>query len=199
MAPAGDAAVVERLREGDEATFTDLVDRYQGPLLRLARSFVPSREIAEEVVQDTWVGVLRGVDAFEGRSSLKTWIFRILKNLARTRGVRERRMIPFSSVTPEGEASWLLPENNAGPSWTWVHHARPWSAADPHVAAEGSEALRAVLRALRGLPPRQRAVVALRDLYLWSSREVCEALDLSETYQRVLLHRGRLKLREALG
>jgi len=196
VSPQTEKLLVEKLRRGDAASFHHLVDRYNGPLLRLARVFVPSREVAEEVVQETWIGVLEGVHRFEGRSSLKTWIFRILKNLARTRGVRERRTVPFSSVGPENEPAWALPDRSGG--WRWLPSLQPAGAVDPERQALGQEILNTVLEALRPLPDLQKAVVALRDLYAWSAREVCEELGLSDTYQRVLLHRGRLKIRDTL-
>jgi RNA polymerase sigma-70 factor (ECF subfamily) len=186
-----DAELLRRLRAGDEQAFVALVERYNGSMLRLAGSFVPSRAVAEEVVQDTWLAVLRGLSAFQGRSSLRTWMFTILVNRARTTGTREQRTIPVADTGPVVDASRFAP-------------AGAWSAPPEHWIEEAEDRIEAeklaeLLKALvGGLPDRQREVVILRDVEGMTSAEVCEVLAISEANQRVLLHRGRGKLRQAL-
>ena len=196
-----DAAIVAALRGGDEAVFADLVDAYSSSLLRLAQDFVRTRSVAEEVVQDTWLAVLGGIDRFEGRSSLKTWVFRILVNKAKTRGVREARTVPFSALAPEGAES-VVPEDRfrgAGDLWPghWASPPRPLDTV-PEERLLAREARGRIAEALETLPESQRVVVTLRDVAGWGSDEVCDALELSEGNQRVLLHRGRARLRAAL-
>jgi RNA polymerase sigma-70 factor, ECF subfamily len=184
-----DRELLLRLRSGDERAFVSLVKRYHEPMLRLAASFVPSHAVAEEVVQDTWLAVLRGLDGFEGRSSLKSWLFRILVNRARTTGTREHRSVPVADPEPavdpgrfEASGSWADPPEH------WIE------AAESRVEA-GKLAGR--IRAwLDELPARQREVVLLRDVEELSSEEVCAVLSISEGNQRVLLHRGRSRLRQ---
>ena len=196
-----EAELVEALRAGDEAAFMSLVEMYSGALLRVAMMYVSSRAVAEEVVQDTWVGVLRGIDGFEGRSSLKTWIFRILTNTAKTRGQREGRTIPFSSIAPGGEdepsvdPDRFLPADHARPG-SWALGPTSWPT--PEEALAAGETRELILREIERLPPLQRAVITLRDIEGWPSQEVCNALEVSETNQRVLLHRARSKVRTAL-
>jgi RNA polymerase sigma-70 factor (ECF subfamily) len=196
---ADDAAVVAALRRGDENVFAELVTVYTGPLLRLAQDFVRTRAVAEEVVQETWLAVLNGIDRFEGRSSFKTWLYRILVNKAKTRGAREARTIPLSAL---GSDDAVVPEDRfRGPDDQWPGH---W--ASPPVPLEtipeerllSREARGRIAAALEGLPDSQRIVVTLRDVAGWEAEEVCAALELSEGNQRVLLHRGRAKLRAAL-
>jgi RNA polymerase sigma-70 factor, ECF subfamily len=201
-AGSDDDALVARLRAGDEDAFRELLDRYDAPLRRVARTYVATDSAADEVVADTWLGVLKGIDRFEQRSSLKTWIFRILMNIARTRGTRDKRSIPFSSLGPEDDdAPTIAPERFQGPDGRYPGH---WAAFPtrwhdhPEVRAVGHETLAVVQDALEMLPPAQQEVVRLRDLEGWTSAEVCNALGLTETNQRVLLHRGRAKLRAAL-
>ena len=186
-----DVELLARLRDGDEAAFVTLVGRYQGSLLRVARTFVPNDAVAEEVVQDTWMGVVRGIDRFEGRSSFKTWLFRILVNRARTSGVREHRSVPLDPTEPA-----VSPDRFDG-NGAWAEPVTPWEddADDRLVAASWSPALRA---AVDDLPDRQRDVVVLRDVEGLSSADVCQVLGLSEGNQRVLLHRGRSRLRNVL-
>jgi RNA polymerase sigma-70 factor (ECF subfamily) len=185
--------LLEGLRAGDEAAFAALVDRYGASMLRLARNFVGNRAVAEEVVQEAWLGVLRGVDRFEGRSSLKTWIFRILTNIATTRAQRERRSVPISELADPDEPS--VDPSRFDPAFG--HWAAP-----PERLPEGrllARELRGIVAAaIESLPPAQRTVISLRDIEGWSSEEVCNALDLSETNQRVLLHRARTKVRRAI-
>jgi RNA polymerase sigma-70 factor (ECF subfamily) len=203
-ASAGERELVARLRAGDEGAFEALIDRYHRSLLRLAMLYVPSYAIAEEVVQETWLGVLQGLSRFEGRSSLRTWIFRILTNRARTRGQREGRSIPFSAVwNPEGEAAepaveadrFLPPEHaSAG---HWMSHPHNWDAL-PEERLLGRETRAQIQQAIDALPGSQREVITLRDVEGWSSEEVCNILNISEPNQRVLLHRARSKVRRAL-
>jgi RNA polymerase sigma-70 factor (ECF subfamily) len=198
-----DDALVARLRAGDEDAFRELLDHYDAPLRRVARTYVATDSAADEVVADTWLGVLKGIDRFEQRSSLKTWIFRILMNIARTRGTRDKRSIPFSSLGPDDDDAepTIAPERFQGPGGPhpggWAAFPPRWHD-DPEIRALGHETLGVVQDALTMLPPAQQEVVRLRDLEGWTSVEVCNALGLTETNQRVLLHRGRAKLRAAL-
>lgn len=198
-----DEPLVGALREGDERAFAALVDELTGPLMRLAIAHVPSRAIAEEVVQDTWVGVIRGIDRFEGRSSLRTWIFQILLNNARTRGKREQRSQPFSSLgrADEGGAEPAVDADRfQGRRGEYPGHwARPPAEWDsPEVRLAGEDARRVMLEAIAELPERQREVLTLRDIQGYSAAETCNALELTETNQRVLLHRARSNVRAAL-
>lgn len=187
-----DAELLARLRAGDEGAFVTLVDRYQTPLLRLASTFVPNRATAEEVVQDTWLGVVRGIGGFEGRSSLKTWLFRILVNRARSTGVRERR-----HLTVDHEWTATVPPDRFGPGGQWSDPPVPWTddAEERIVARQMAER---VIAHLAELPEAQRQVVVLRDFERLSAPEVCHLLRITEANQRVLLHRGRSKIRSLL-
>jgi RNA polymerase sigma-70 factor, ECF subfamily len=180
------------------------VDELSPGLLRLAMQHVPSRAVAEEVVQDTWLGVINGIDRFEGRSSLRTWIYRILLNNARTRGVREKRTLPFSYFRRRGEegsdepavdADRFQGRRDAAPGG-WARPPVEWASPEERLASD--EARTVLLEAIAALPPRQREVITLRDVQGFSSEEVRNALDVSETNQRVLLHRARSKVRAAL-
>jgi RNA polymerase sigma-70 factor (ECF subfamily) len=196
--------LVEALRAGDERAFETLIERYHRSLLRLALMYVPSRAVAEEVVQETWLGVLQGLPRFEGRSSLKTWLFRILTNRARTRGQREARSIPFSAAwnpesdsgEPAVEADRFLPleHQSAG---HWASRPRDWSVL-PEERLLSHETREQIQQAIDALPGSQREVITLRDVEGWSSEEVCNVLEITETNQRVLLHRARSKVRHAL-
>jgi RNA polymerase sigma-70 factor (ECF subfamily) len=191
MAVDGEAELLSRLRAGDEQAFGTLVERYHGAMLRLALSFVPSRAVAEEVVQDTWLALLRGLDRFEGRSSLRTWLFTILVNRARTTGARESRSVPVADAGPVVDASRFGADGAwAAPPEHWIEEAE--ARID---AAKAGELLRPALEAL---PSRQREVVLLRDVEGMSSAEACDVLSISEANQRVLLHRGRARLRQLL-
>ena len=185
--------LVDALRGGDEQAFTHLVSRYHGAMLRVARNYVACGAVAEEVVQETWLGVVNGIHGFRGGSSLKTWIFRILINRAMSRGKREKRIVPFSSLAPEGEdctPDAFLPDGH------WATPPRPFEApADRMALIEFRARLR---EALVHLPERQQIVVTLRDVEGLSSDEVCGLLHISAENQRVLLHRGRTRLRQAL-
>jgi RNA polymerase sigma-70 factor (ECF subfamily) len=185
-----EAELLERLRAGDEGAFVFLVDRYQQPMLRFARSLVSNRAIAEEAVQDTWMGVVRGLERFEGRSSLKTWLFRILANRARSAGAGEHRHVPVELGRAVDSAFF----DNAG---AWRTPVEPWG--DEADARLDAVTLAPFLRAaLDDLPERQRQVVLLRDVEGLSSDDVCDVLEISAGNQRLLLHRGRNRLREAL-
>lgn len=195
-----DAALVDGLRAGDEAAFAELMRLYGAGMLRVAQMYVPSRAIAEEVVQEAWLGVLRGIGRFEGRSSLKTWLFRIVANTAKTRGVRESRSIPFSSLGDGGaDEPTVDPERFLGDGERFPGH---WAVPPQSWAPEGrllaQEAMEVIEREIDRLPPAQQAVITMRDVQGLSSEEVCNALDLTETNQRVLLHRARAKVRNAL-
>lgn len=199
-----DLEQLEALRNGDERAFASLVDRYYGSLLRLAMAYVPSRAVAEEVVQETWVGVLEGLSRFEGRSSLKTWIFRILTNRAKTRGQRERRYEPMGLGGDSGD-------NLDGPAVDpdrflksgyfvdhWVSQPNAWEDETPERLLLSKETRAQIEKAIEALPPTQRQVITLRDIEEVSSQEVCNILDITETNQRVLLHRARSKVRRTL-
>ncbi len=186
-----DGELVARLRAGEEQAFVALLARHHASMLRLAQSFVASDAVAEEVVQDTWVGVLRGIEDFAGRSSFKTWLLRILVNRARSTGVREHRSLAVGDIGPVVDASRF---DAAG---AWMSPPQHWiEDSDERMLAEGlAERINA---SLSELPPRQREVVMLRDVDGLSSHEVCEVLSISEANQRVLLHRGRSRLRQEL-
>lgn len=198
---ADDPTLVAALRARDERAFEWLLDRYRSPLLRLARQHVPSNAVAEEVVQDAFLAVFQGIDRFEARSSLKTWLYRIVLNLARTRGVREHRSLPFSAAAPgqddrSVETEWFV-DTQRDQERHWRSSPKRWEGVpeDRAIAAEIRDVLEA---ALATLPAAQRDVVVMRDVLGVSSAEVCNALDLTETNQRVLLHRARARLRSAL-
>jgi RNA polymerase sigma-70 factor (ECF subfamily) len=201
-----ESELVGALRRGDESAFGALLDRYDASLRRVARQYVASDAIADEVVQDTWLGVIRGIERFEQRSSLKTWLYRILVNVARTKGVREKRTVPFSSVPgalEEGVEPTFDPDRFRAPSpdeqypGGWRSFPLDW-AGQPESSLLSGETLDVVRTALERLPPAQREVLTLRDVEEWSSVEVCNALGLTETNQRVLLHRARARVRRAL-
>jgi RNA polymerase sigma-70 factor, ECF subfamily len=203
-APSDEARLVSALRRGDETAFAELVDLYSPALLRLALVYVRSRAVAEEVVQETWLGVIRGIDAFEGRSSLKTWIFRILANQAKTRGQREGRSVPFSSLEREldpGEPA-VSPErfrDATDPQRPdeWRTPPASWDPI-PEERLHSRQTLSRIRQAIDALPAAQRTVIILRDVEGWASREVCDLLAISEANQRVLLHRARSRVRAAL-
>jgi RNA polymerase sigma-70 factor (ECF subfamily) len=193
--------LVARLRSGDERAFEALVERHHATMLAMARMYVKDQAAAEDVVQDAWVGVLKGLDRFEGRSSLRTWILRIVANIGRTRGVRDARTVPFSSLAPEGQEAAVDPDRFRGPddpySDHWVEFPRDWRSA-PEQVLLGRETLTVVKRALAELPPAQATVIRMRDVEGWTADEVCAALDISAGNQRVLLHRARSRVRAAL-
>jgi len=193
-----DLELLDRLRGGDESAFVELVERYHSPMVRLARTFVPSEAVAEEVTQEAWLGVLNGIGRFEGRSSLKTWIFRILVNRARTRGVRESRTVPFSSLEREGDEG--RPSVDPGrfqDEGLWAAPPRAWED-QPEERLLSAETRAVIREAIDALPASQRRVIDLRDVEGLSAEEVVELLDLTQVNQRVLLHRARSKVRQAL-
>ncbi len=194
--------LIAALRAGDERSFMILVDRYQSTLIRLALLYVGDRAAAEDVVQETWLGVFQGIDRFEARSSLKTWLFRILTNRAKRRGERDHRSIPFSAAAPGADDdTGVDPDRFFPPGHDSAGH---WSSPPtnwddlPEERFLAAETRAAVDRAIAALPPTQREVITLRDVEGWTSEDVRNALDLSETNQRVLLHRARTKVRKAL-
>jgi RNA polymerase sigma-70 factor, ECF subfamily len=196
-----EAALLARLRTGDERAFETLVERLYPTMLAVARHHVSSRAVAEEVVQEAWLGVLRGLDRFEGRSSLRTWILRILVNTAKTRGARDARTVPFASLAPQGDEPAVEPGRFRGPDDPFPGHWRAypgnWQRL-PEEALADRETLDVVLSTIQQLPPPQRLVITMRDIQGCDAAEVCEALDVSEGNQRVLLHRARSKVRSAL-
>jgi RNA polymerase sigma-70 factor (ECF subfamily) len=194
---------LDSLRAGDEAVFARLVRDWSPAMLHVARQHLSTHASCEEVVQDTWLAVVRGLDRFEGRSSLRTWVFRILVNLAKTRGVQEARTSPVSSWAAEESGSVVDPHRFRGPDdpyprhWTPVGMPVPWDVG-PEQASLAAEVRQVLWDALHRLPPRQESVVTLRDVHGLTPEEVCVALDLTPANQRVLLHRGRARLRTAL-
>lgn len=198
-----DAVLVAGLRCGDERAFGWLLDRYDRSLRRLARTFVADAATADEVAQETWLAVVEGVDRFEGRSSLKTWVCRILVNKARTRGVRDKRSVPFSAIGaddglgPTFSPDRFLPADH--PAWPghWANPPAPWEEL-PLEQLEASETLAQIRAAIEALPQPHRTVITLRDVEGWSSAEVAAVLDLTQANQRVVLHRARARVRATL-
>ncbi len=195
-----DDVLVEALTARDPDAFAYLLDRYHAALIHLAQQYVPSRAVAEEVVQETWLAVIEGIDRFEQRSSLKTWLFRILVNIARSHGVKESRSIPFAAhaalddeaaVDPRRFRRFVLRGRGQ-----WKVPPQSWN--DPEQHAVDAETRTVIDAAVERLPPAQREVLTMRDLVGWSASEVCEALEITEANQRVLLHRARSKVRGAL-
>lgn len=202
---ADDQEIVLRLRAGDERAFRELVERWSPAMLRVARTFVGSAQSAEDAVQDAWLGVIRGLDAFEGRSTLRSWVFTILVNRSRTRGVREARTVTWSPLEPDGDdrSPTVDPARFQGPDgpypghWTSVGAPTRWDE-HPESRLLARETAGLVATALERLPPRQRVVVTLRDVEGLSSEETCDVLGISPENQRVLLHRGRAAIRARL-
>lgn len=205
VTPTDELHLIEKLRSGNEAAFVWLIDRYHTSMLRLAMAYIPAQPVAEEVVQEAWMGVLQGLKRFEGRSSLKTWIFRILTNCAKTRAVREGRSVPFSSLPdfdddtsePAVDAERFLPPNHPQAAGRWISFPRNW-ADIPEDRLLSQETYARIEAAIQHLPASQRAVISLRDIDGWTAEETCSFLGISETNQRVLLHRARSKVRRAL-
>jgi RNA polymerase sigma-70 factor (ECF subfamily) len=196
--------LVDRLRAGDADAFAEIVRAWSPMMLRVARSYVSTDASAQEVVQDAWLALIKGLDRFEGRSSLRTWMLAILGNLGRSRGVREARTVPMSSLGPADDDRPLVdPDRFRGPDDQWPRHWTPmgqprrWphSPEEEAMAAEGRSLLE---DGLAQLPERQRTVVTLRDVHGLSSDEVCSVLGLTTSNQRVLLHRARSRLRSHL-
>lgn len=199
-----EAGLVQALQRGDEAVFSTVMDWYSASLLRLAMAYVPSRAVAEEVVQETWMGVLEGIGRFESRSSFKTWLFRILTNRAKTRGTRERRYESFGlgGSDSEGEEDPSLEDTlfatEGSGKGHWIDPPQGWEPDTPERALLSKECRTAIEEAIQALPNKQRQVITLRDVQGMSSEEICNILDISETNQRVLLHRARTKVRRVL-
>jgi RNA polymerase sigma-70 factor, ECF subfamily len=198
-----DAAQVAALRRGDADAFATLVDRHSPAMIRVAMAYVPSRAAAEEAVQETWIAVIRGIDAFEGRSALKTWIFRILTNVAMRAGARERRSVPFAALAeaentgePSVDPDRFLPADHALFPGHWAIMPTPWPTPEEGLLA--GETREVIAAAIAKLPAAQRIVIALRDVEGWSSEEVREALEISAGNQRILLHRARSRVRNAI-
>jgi RNA polymerase sigma-70 factor (ECF subfamily) len=195
-----EARLIADLRSGDEAAFAALVRRHHAAMKRVARLYVATDAIAEEVVQETWLAAIAGLERFEQRATLKTWLFHILANKAKTRGARERRSVPFASLAPaEGEPS-VAPERFQGANDAWPGHwavpPRPWE--DPERRLQSLEAREQLRAAIGALPEVQQAVLTLRDVEGLEAEEVCELLDLSDGNQRVILHRARARVRAEL-
>jgi RNA polymerase sigma-70 factor, ECF subfamily len=195
-----DHALVQRLRDGDESAFAELIDLYGATMLRVAQMYVRDRSTAEEVVQETWLAVLNGIDRFEERSSLKTWLFRILTNRAKTRGERDGRQVPFSSLAgaSEDDEPSVDPDRFLGPDspfpGAWAAPPVPW----PQDKLLERETLGVIEMAIHDLPEAQRQVILLRDVDGWTPMEVSDVLGITDGNQRVLLHRARSKVRSAL-
>jgi RNA polymerase sigma-70 factor, ECF subfamily len=196
-----DHELVQRLRDGDESAFAQLIDLYGPTMIRVAQMYVRDKATAEEVVQETWLAVLKGIDRFEERSSLKTWLFRILTNRAKTRGERDGRVLPFSALAgaqaeedePSVDPDRFLGPDSATPA-AWAAPPRAW----PQEVVLGRETIGVIEMAIEQLPEAQREVIRLRDVEGWSPMEVSEALEISDGNQRVLLHRARSKVRAAV-
>ncbi|EOD66737.1 RNA polymerase sigma factor [Amycolatopsis vancoresmycina] len=197
-----DEELVAALRRGDDAAFAAVLDAWSASMLRLARSFVSTHASAEEVVQETWLAVLKGVGLFEGRSAFKTWVYRILVNTAKKRGTAERRSVPWTSLLPQDEdhGPTVDPARFQGADGAYPGHWRespaPW--ASPEDTALSLEIRRVITTVLDELPARQRAVLSLRDVGDHTAAEVCAMLQISAANQRVLLHRARAVVRERL-
>lgn len=199
---AEDELLMRALREGDEDAFARVLDVYFPAMLRLALTHVGTRATAEEVIQETWMAALRGIDRFEGRSSVKTWLFRILRNQARTRGKQDARMRPFTDLEREGAdgrapdvATRVRPDDASGEHGRGAMWVRP---DDPEAELLSGELRREIERAIAVLPPRQREVIVLRDVEGWDADDVCNAMDITQTNQRVLLHRARDRVRNEI-
>ena len=201
-APAADrdAPLLAALRAGDEQAFATLVTRYHASLKLVARAYVSTDAVAEEVVQDTWLAVIAGIHRFQERASFKTWLFHILANKAKTRGKRERRIVPFASLARAGDEPAVSPDRFQGEGDAWPGHwatpPRPWE--DPERRLQSLEARDRLRAAIGDLPDTQRAVLTLRDVEGLEAEEVCELLDLSPGNQRVILHRARARVRAEL-
>src|SRR4051812_26994408 len=200
MTESHEQELVQRLRDGDESAFAELIDTYGATMLRVAQMFVRDRASAEEVVQETWLAVLNGIDGFQARSSLKTWLFRILTNRAKTRGERERRSVPFSAIgeadEPSVDPDRFQVDGDQHPGG-WRDFPQSWEG-DPEERLLAGEPGRLILATIEKLPPVQRAVITLRDIEGFGAEDVCNVLELSDTNQRVLLHRARSRVRRAL-
>jgi RNA polymerase sigma-70 factor (ECF subfamily) len=200
---ADDDRLVAALRAGDPDAFASLLDRHEGAMVRVAMAYVPTRAAAEEVVQETWIAVMRGIDGFERRSSLKTWVFRILTNVAMRAGARERRSVPFSALAerentgePSVDPARFLPADHERFPGHWAVMPARWPTPEEGLLA--GETRGVIAAAIADLPAAQRTVIALRDVEGWTSDEVVEALEISPGNQRILLHRARSRVRSAI-
>lgn len=193
-----DSRAAERIASGDEAAFEELLRQLHGRLIRLALNYVGDRAAAEDVVQETWLAVVTGIHAWEGRASLKAWVFRILVNRAKTRGVRDARFIPFSALEERGSSDPAVDPTRFGDDGAWLHPPGQWADEGADAVLSRREVMAVIERELEALPPNQRIVLTLRDLEGIGSEEVCNILAISETNQRVLLHRARSRVRGAL-
>jgi RNA polymerase sigma-70 factor, ECF subfamily len=193
-----DDSLLDALKDGDERVFTELVERWSGMMMRLALSHVENRAVAEEVVQETWLTVLRSLDRFERRSAFRTWVLGIVVNLARSRARAERRAVALFSepACPTVETTRFLPQDHARWPHHWASEPAPWRTPEQELLA--GETRKVILDALDTLPPAQREVLVLRDLEGLAAADVCNILSLTNTHQRVLLHRGRSRVRNAL-
>jgi RNA polymerase sigma-70 factor, ECF subfamily len=201
IATVDESTVIAGLRDGDETVFAQLVDQHTPSMLRVARGYVPSHEIAEEVVQETWIALLKGIDNFEGRSSLRTWLFAVMINIAKARGVRERRDADAAIAAYTGGTVDAARFRTGEDPWPghWREGQEPSPFPDtPEGSVLGDELIDVARGELDKLPERQRIVVTLRDMLGFDSSEVCELLDISVANQRVLLHRGRAAVRAVL-
>jgi RNA polymerase sigma-70 factor, ECF subfamily len=203
QSPDVEEGLVAALRRGDADAFASLFDRHSSAMVRVAMAYVPTRAAAEEAVQETWIAVISGIDRFEGRSSLKTWIFRILTNVAMRMGARERRSVPFAALAerentgaPTVDPDRFLPGDHELFPGHWVIMPTGWPTPEEGLLAGETRDL--ITRAISDLPPAQRTVIALRDVEGWSSEEVVEALEISPGNQRILLHRARSRVRTAI-
>jgi RNA polymerase sigma-70 factor, ECF subfamily len=198
---AEEVALIQRMRDGDERAFEEAVESFYPAMIAVARGYVRSRAVAEEVVQEAWLGVLRGVERFEGRSSLRNWVLQIVANIARSRAVREARSVPFSSFEVEGEEPAVEPERFRSPDDPYPGHWRSYPTdwrTLPEKQLLSGETLELVQRAIEELPVKQRVVISMRDVAGCTAEEVCETLDISKGNQRVLLHRARAYVRAKL-
>ena len=186
---SSEIALVSRLRAGDESAFAEIVERYHAQLVRLASTFVGSVEAAEDAAQETWIALITGIERFEGRASLRTWLFQVCANRARRIGVREHRVVPVDHIDSAVDAA------TTAPSGVWTTAASPPAAADHLVDVATVSRIRA---AISDLPALQQAVVTLRDVDGLPAPQVCQILSISPTNQRVLLHRGRERVRREL-
>jgi RNA polymerase sigma-70 factor, ECF subfamily len=198
-AQQAEEALLKALRRGDEAAFLTLVERFHQPMIRMAQMYVSSAAAAEEVAQEAWLGVLEGLNRFEGRSSLKAWVFSILANCAKTRGVRDQRSVPFSALGPEDDEASVEPErflDQGHPRWPghWSEPPQAWG--EQRLLTQ--ETVVQIARLMEDLPPMQRAVMTMRDVEDLGAEETCRILAISEANQRVLLHRARSKVRKAM-
>jgi RNA polymerase sigma-70 factor (ECF subfamily) len=204
ITPESELHLIELLRNGDERAFAFLIEQYHRAMLHLAMIYVPKQALAEEVVQETWMGVLQGLSRFEGRSSLKTWIFRILANRAKTFALREGRSVPFSSLADaevEAREPAVDPDRFFPPgaerAGAWISLPENWDEL-PEKRLLSQETYVCIESAIEALPPNQRTVITLHDVEGWTAEEICSVLDVSEVNQRVLLHRARSRVRRAL-